>query len=231
METYRRRGVQRFAFALLALFAVLAATACAPGAQASVSTPTPTTPAVPTATPAPKLLYQADWSHGANGWTLPPHWHIKNGQLVNDGGGHEPINIPYAVTVPNYALEVELQVQGIPTNVSGCPGYFGFVGQDSAGKQLFSGDANCLVANPALHAWAELGTTNVYPGGFIASDYVVGYSTKVYRIEVHGRAIKYASGTYSVGSLVAPYALSPVQLSIVNTEVQMVISRVSIWQI
>src|SRR5215469_11809651 len=37
----------------------------------------------PTATPQPRVLYQANWGQGADGWTLPAHWSLSHGQVEN----------------------------------------------------------------------------------------------------------------------------------------------------
>jgi hypothetical protein len=65
--------------------------------------------------PAPgTLLYQANWSGGLNGWSLPPGWDTVSGMLVNNGTNgwlgnraHAPTIKPYT---ENYAVRANIQV-------------------------------------------------------------------------------------------------------------------------
>jgi hypothetical protein len=76
----------------------------------ATSTPTPTPPAPGT------VLYQADWSQGANGWAGLFGWSWLNGQLLNDGSNGNPSNYipaPYSPGdhgVNDYAVEAEIQL-------------------------------------------------------------------------------------------------------------------------
>ena len=74
---------------------------------------TPSRQAANTATPIPRVLYTADWSHGTDGWTLPSHWHLVKGRIENDGYGTGLLLIPYRVTVPNYSVAVDFTVEKI----------------------------------------------------------------------------------------------------------------------
>ncbi len=65
-------------------------------------------------TPSPgsggRVLYQADWSHGLNGWS-GVGWNSVGGLLVADGsGGNTPIFAPYRPRTANYAVEAQLRV-------------------------------------------------------------------------------------------------------------------------
>src|SRR5579871_3516075 len=66
---YAVRRVRMLTIVLLGATVLLAG--C--GAEASVA-PTDTAHPNATSTPIPTVLYQADWSSGADGWTLPAHW-------------------------------------------------------------------------------------------------------------------------------------------------------------
>jgi serine/threonine protein kinase len=85
----------------------------------NASTPQATTPPSPTPTPAPAagtVLYQANWSQGADDWNLPPQWKaVGNGTLGSDGSADGSANnsfivwAPASVTGSNYAVEANIQ--------------------------------------------------------------------------------------------------------------------------
>lgn len=89
----------------------------APSTVKTTATSHPTTPTVaPTATPAPTVLYQADWSTGLDGWVGSPDWKVQNGMLVSDGTNQPSaaagptILAPYQLTASgNFAIEIKLQ--------------------------------------------------------------------------------------------------------------------------
>src|SRR5438874_891729 len=95
--------------------------ACSAGTSSTPSvSPTPratptATPSVPTL-PAGTVLYQADWSHGFGGWQVTGGWKAMNGYLQSDGSNNISITAPYRPAVPNYAIEVRLQVVSVPKN-------------------------------------------------------------------------------------------------------------------
>src|SRR6059058_4238066 len=69
---------------ILALLLGLAGLAsCAP-AQPTVTAPPATV--TPSATAIPRLVYQADWSHGLAGWSATPGWSVSGGTLETDTG-------------------------------------------------------------------------------------------------------------------------------------------------
>ena len=118
---------------IVAVVALL--TGCATGSSAKV---TPTTTPLSTSTPTaiPTVLYQADWSHGAGGWTLPAHWSIQGGMLVNDGKGFDPIPMPYTVTTPDYEVDLVAKAAAI-TTPSSCLQLYGIEALDGGGNQLY----------------------------------------------------------------------------------------------
>jgi hypothetical protein len=104
----RRRAAARILSATLAtILGIVALAACAPTKQATV---TPTATARAQATPAPRLVYQADWSHGLAGWSATPGWATAGGVLQSDTGSDRQITVPFHPTTPNYAVEYHLQI-------------------------------------------------------------------------------------------------------------------------
>src|SRR5690348_14787925 len=82
------------------LLGASALAACAPS-QPTIKTATTT--AQPT--PAPRLVYQADWSHGLSGWMATPGWTVSGGVLVSDMGADHQITSPFRPTTSDYAVE------------------------------------------------------------------------------------------------------------------------------
>jgi hypothetical protein len=85
-------------------------------AQSSATSAAIATRDAPTPTPVPRpgdVLYQADWSKGAAGWT-GASWKWVAGMLTNDGTGNDAL--PASAAAPydlgqtaNYAIEAEIQ--------------------------------------------------------------------------------------------------------------------------
>ena len=97
------------------LLGVVALASCAPGqptGKAPTATPQATATAVvtPSATAVPRLVYQADWSHGLDGWTATPGWSVAGGALQSDMGRDREITSPFRPPTPDYAIELNLQI-------------------------------------------------------------------------------------------------------------------------
>lgn len=97
------------------------------------ATPEPTATSVePTAQPTPQpaagtLVYEADWSAGADDWQLPEGWLIENGALVAVGSETPSAAVaPFTPANANYAIEVELAIQAAPGT---CDAFVGIVGR------------------------------------------------------------------------------------------------------
>lgn len=97
------------------------------------ATETPKPTEKPTETPLPtpseKMLYEADWSTGLNGWNGSPDWKTVSGMLVNDGTGNFPssgiITPPFnASDISDFAIETEMQVFRPPET---CAVHFGII--------------------------------------------------------------------------------------------------------
>jgi hypothetical protein len=94
------------------LLGVSVLAACAPS-QPTIKAPTAT--AQPT--PASRLVYQADWSHGLSDWMATPGWTVSGGVLVSDTGSDRQITSPFRPTTPDYAVEFRVQLIGVAQNV------------------------------------------------------------------------------------------------------------------
>jgi hypothetical protein len=107
-------SARRLTALLSSLLVVAALAGCAPS-QPTVKTPTATATPSATATPraTPRLVYQADWSHGLAGWEATPGWTVSGGVLRSDMGPDRQITIPYRPTTSNYAVEFRLQLVSV----------------------------------------------------------------------------------------------------------------------
>jgi len=103
--------------AILLLFSLGACSAGSSPTPVQSHTPVPTATQIsPTPTSLPKgtVLYRADWSHGPSGWQSSPSWKLTQGYFQSDTGMNATLTAPYMPTVPNYAIEVRLQVVSVP---------------------------------------------------------------------------------------------------------------------
>lgn len=190
----------------------------------------PTATPTATALPQPKLLYQADWSHGADGWTLPAGWHIANGQLTNDGSGNAAAVAPVTVSVPNYTIEARIQLREV-TSPSGVAGtYFGLGAQDSSGKLLCTGEATGIWKASPWHSDSTLSTTGDYPDGARVWENIVGVDPKTYKLVITGATVQYFPGNVSIGAVTAPYALSPAHPVLIAASVKLAIMSFAVYQ-
>ncbi len=115
----RGRAAASISSAMLSLFlGISALTSCAPGvpsAKAPTATPVLSATATPSpsATAVPRLIYQADWSRGLNGWSATPGWSISGGDLQSDAGTEREITSPFQPPTSNYAVEVRFQIVSV----------------------------------------------------------------------------------------------------------------------
>ncbi len=211
----------------LALLALLAS-ACATPMTSGQAIPTSTATALPTATPAPRVLYTADWSHGANGWTLPPHWSIQGGQLVNDGQGDDAIPIPFSPTESRYTVEMQAQVEGYTCSPN-CNEY-GFAADGIDGTHLYVAEIDEIGLNPPHHGFSMLTTPHPQDTSraIATQDFIPGVNVRSYRVSVDGNSAFYAISESGVGAIEVAVPLSPVHLSITDQHVQLIVSSLTI---
>ncbi len=224
-----RHGARRpfMGVTMVALATALALVGCAPAATPggkSAATP------APTATSAPKTLYQADFTTRASEWKLPAHWSIVNGALENDGQSSavSELPIPYRVAAPNYTLT--LQILTLAANGPGVNGEYGFLGRSTAGKLLYT--AELTDVEHTLHSYAVMYPANPDTSNnnnFGTYDFTPGRQTRPYQVQVEGPFISFLAGGSLVGTPVkSADQLSPAQLSIVDQAVQLSIQSLTI---
>ena len=211
--------------------AVIALVGCAAStARQSISTPalTPTIAAIPTPPATPKVVFQADWSHGAGSWNLPPHWSIQEGALVTDGMTQENLPVPYTVTAKNYRIVMTARMVDVTYKTTSCNNFFGIVAQDTAGSRLFAAEAACFGPLP-YHGQSQLlsadGTDRVW-------ELIVGSNARTYRVDVYGnQAVYFPGGTGSIGGITNPEPNSPAQIFIEASQVKLVITSFAVMTI
>jgi hypothetical protein len=148
--------------------------------------------ATATATALPHLVYQSDWSHGADGWTLPAGAKIADGKLSVKTVTPLLIPIPYAIPSRNYSVEMDYLLVG---NNKG--GRFGFSAQDASGKVQYQLEFQCTTET-VLPGPGDYYSNGKCPGdvlegsaggGYFAADYQIGPGAKTFRVEVHNNSV------------------------------------------
>jgi hypothetical protein len=217
---------------MLTMLLVAAVTLLASCATAASTRPTPT--AIRTATPTaiPTVLYSADWSKGADGWTLPAHWSIQGGMLVNDGGGLDSIAAPYTVTVPDYEVDLVAKAAAI-TTPSSCGRLYGVEALDGSGNQLYYAQIYCFGTTPHDHPAASL--LNVTAQGaslFATADFFPNADWKTYRIQVHNKGIRFFPNSAAAnGGVNAPVTLSPASFNVLDQNMPLVIRAFAVLKL
>ena len=189
----RRRSPWRALGIVVVLLAVGAGLLWVLGQIPTESTPTnPSAYATATATALPRLVYQSDWSHGADGWTLPAGAKFADGKLSIKTVSPLLIPIPYTITSRNYAVEMDYLLVG---NNKG--GRFGFSAQDASGKVQYQLEFACT-PETVLPRSGDFYSNGKCPGdvlegsaggGYFAADYQIGPGAKTFRAEVHNNTV------------------------------------------
>ena len=152
--------------------------------------PTPPPQATPTPNPTPRppgtVLYQADWSQGANGWAGLFGWSWLNGQLLNDGSNSSNRNWIPAPRDPgqnDYAVEAEIQ---LTSTGSGCPS-FGVVARAASTTQGFQGGPNSqngFCDGPQIKLWTLSGQE------LTVRQFSAGNGWHTYRLEARANSLR-----------------------------------------
>ena len=214
------------AMRLRMLAVMLAAATLAAGCSAGSSART-----APTATPIPTVLYRADWSRGADGWQLPPHWSIQDGALVNDGGGVEAIPMPYTVTVPDYEADLVARVVDValPQN---CGNLFGMRAADASANELYYAQIYCMGTHPQNPAESLLYVDGDGNPLVATADFALNNDVKTYRVQVHGKGIRFFPNSAAAnGGVHAPLLLAPATFSLLDQHVQLVITQFAVLKL
>ena len=149
-----------------------------------------------TATTAPRVLYQANWSQGADGWTLPAGAKIVDGQLDIESGDALSLQIPYVPTMTNYAIEMDYLLEATMTG-----GRFGVTARNTDGNELYAVSMLCSphtrvppgTWNPLKGACPgvamELTPGGKYPGGYWVTDYAISTGAQTFSVETRGNSV------------------------------------------
>lgn len=153
-------------------------------APAVKSTPSPA-PQVPPGT----VLYQADWSHSLDGWQGDTKaWTPTQGQLQVSSPGSATLTAPYKPTIPNYAIEVRIQLVQLFQKDNGD---FSIFVQPSADKDGYkAGVSRLMMPGPRPNGTHPQAQIYVEPMGhmdtaqFHPHDYEITTIWHTYRVEV-----------------------------------------------
>lgn len=211
----------------------LAMAACAPGqptAHAPTATPqpSPTAPVTPSATAIPRLVYQADWSHGMGGWIATPGWTVSGGVLQSDLGSDRQLTSPFQPATPDYAVEFRLQivsVSQVPPNqydlsvdpTTGVDGFTALYDHVTTNYSMFANHPHEMIyINPMVDM--DMNT-------FQPHDIELGTRVRTYRVEVRGpEATLLLDGriaSWARSTKTSRLAMGPIRFSCTGVEVRL----------
>jgi hypothetical protein len=172
---------------------------CDPVTSISRSSGEPPTPVVSPVV-ASKTLYQSDWSARASEWPATPHWQVRDGALVNDGGGATPIAVPYHPAVENYTIEIVMTVEQI-RGESACANSYGLEGLNDSGQPVYFTTVACV--DKQRHGFSYLYPANASgdSSGTHTYDYTTGSSPHTYYIVVRGKYVTFNLNDSSLGTI------------------------------
>lgn len=218
------------AVAVLAMLAGVIWSATHPNLGATVRaqvTPTATT------TSAPRVVYTSDWSHGADGWTLPATAKIVDGHLVLDGSAPVLVSIPYVPTTHNYMIEMDFSI--LTAQIGG---HFGLTAFNAAGDRQYLAQMQCTPMhqgawNPAMGGCAGAilvaARGGTYPSGVFTSDYVIHSGPQSFQVNVTGDTVNFCPGDDCLVPVMSavPMDASP-RLMIEERGVRLLVARVTV---
>lgn len=168
----------------------------------------PTSP--PTATVAPgTVLYQADWSHGLDGWKGSSGWSVVQGDLLwTISSDTSSITAPYRPDVSNYAVEVRLQVVRLFQEHGG---FYSIFASQEPGKDGYQAGVSDLMgpgprpngSNAQLQIYLEP-MSDMPPGTFHPSDNDPKTLWHSYRVDVQDNSATLSvdgNATHSASSM------------------------------
>jgi hypothetical protein len=175
-----------------------------PSSEASGHASRPT----PTATPEPpRVVYTADWSHGAGGWVLPSSVQVKTSHLIFSGNGNANLTIPYQPSAAAYTITMGMEIDAINPLCNG--GTITIAGQDAGGNSLYYAQIDCVgrqfqgCSGGEIAAGTEGGH---YPSGIGISDFDTGPYVNTYKLKVDASGVTfcYAASCETAGYVNAP---------------------------
>ena len=185
---------------------------------------------LPTPTAAPHVVYTADWSHGADGWVLPPSVHVTSGHLVFTGAGDDVnLTIPYQPPVTGYTVEIKMEIIAVSPASHG--GTVTIAGQDTSGSAQYYAQLLCLgkVLPGCNGGQTSIGTKGgVYPIGQGVSDFSVGQFETRYTIQVAGSNVQFCNGGGCQSAAFVKVPTAPLKLVLQDSYLQIVVTSVEI---
>lgn len=186
-----------------------------------------------TATSGPRIVYQSDWSHGADGWQLPATAQIADGRIMLDGNVAMNLGIPYVPTTRNYSIEMDYQILAAAVG-----GHFGLTARNAAGNRQYLAQMQCTPMHQGAWTPAMGGCPGAvlvdarggtYPAGLWTSDYVVHGGPQTFRVDITGDTVNFClSGDCLVPvNSAVPLDVSP-RLLIEARAVKLLITRVTV---
>lgn len=166
--------------------------------------PTETPVPEPTATPEPEptateaqvtpvpvpgdLVYQADWSTGANDWQLTDGWTAENGTLIADGSTAAPLRSPFQPTSPNYAVEAQLTL----ANLNQCQTVAGVFSRVTEQTDVGGSHLAGYIGGACADSWRidRVNDINDNRDNVAEGDFAPGDQSHVYRLEVVGDQLR-----------------------------------------
>jgi hypothetical protein len=174
------------------LLGIAALAACAPSTPARIA-PTATAQATATATAAPRLVYQADWSRGLAGWAPTSGWTVSDGVLRSDTGNDRQITLPFRPETPNYAVEFRLRIVSLVPSAgtqyalradptAGLDGFVALVEHVTVpGTRLFPDHPHEMIYIDPMADQEDYGAHTLQ-----IHDYEPGTIWRTYRVEIRG---------------------------------------------
>jgi hypothetical protein len=190
---YRRRGIAWFFIGSIMILLISCSSAEAP-AEHSLSSASPSSQATRPAIAPGTVLYQADWSHGLDGWQTAPGWQLHDGFLQTNGAAKLVITAPYHIPVSDYAVEARIQIM----SVAPAGGYLGIKAEKAPGRDGYVANVlNLLKAGNypnGLHPQAQVyldPMKSMERGTFETIDYDPKLQWHTYRVEIRGAWVRF----------------------------------------
>jgi hypothetical protein len=202
--------------------------------------PTATKTTFPTVTPThpiptpPPFLYQADFSHGENGWLSGSHssqWRYDNVNKVLgcDGTAQNDFYLvaPYQPKTANYAVEAQIQFLRFtaPYTSSNPNDFFGiFVRSSDPGNMgydsyIINGEVKIRIAQGA--------NPNPLPYGH----YSLGMSWHTYRVEVKGNTITFLIDNHKMAQLADNTYTVPGLIGLIDNSTQLNVRSFTVFSL